>query len=131
MTREPFGDPALLVGRVLIAAIFIYDATLIVRSPDGTAAFMEQFGVPAILLYPTAIFEFFGGLMLVVGLYARQAALGFAVFCMLTALIFHHNLADANEVLQFGKDFGLAGGFLLLFASGPGSFSFDQRRLRA
>ena len=129
MIRQPFADLAPLVGRVLIAAIFIYDATQILRSPDGTAAFMEQFGVPSLLLYPTAIFEFFGGLLVVVGLYTRLTAVGFAGFCMLTALIFHHDLTDANEVLQFGKDFGLAGGFLFLFASGAGAFSIDQKRL--
>lgn len=131
MAEERFGDLARLVGRILIAAIFIYDATQLVRFPEGSATFMEQFGVPALLLYPTAIFEFFGGLLIVIGLFTRLTALAFTGFCLLTALIFHHDLANSSEVLQFGKDLGLAGGFMFLFASGAGCFSFDQRRLGA
>jgi putative oxidoreductase len=116
---------ALLAGRIFIAAIFIYDATLIARFPADNVAYMESFGVPSFVLWPTAFFQFAGGLVIVVGLVTRLTALGFAAFCLLTALTFHRNLVDLTELIQFGKDFGLAGGFLFLAAGGAGDWSLD------
>jgi putative oxidoreductase len=118
---------ALLAGRIFIAAIFIYDATLIARFPADNVAYMESFGVPSFVLWPTAFFQFAGGLVIVVGLVTRLTALGFAAFCLLTALTFHRNLADLTELIQFGKDFGLAGGYLFLVAGGAGDWSLDAR----
>jgi putative oxidoreductase len=117
---------ALLAGRVLIAALFIYDATVIARFPDATFQYMEKFGLPGSLVWPTAAFQFAGGLLIVAGLATRLTALGFASFCAMTALFFHHDFANAGEVIHFGKDFGLAGGFLILAASGAGAFSLDR-----
>lgn len=117
---------ALLVGRIFIAAIFIYDATLLARFPESNLAYMERFGVPGFMLWPTAAFQFIGGLMIVAGLATRLVALGFAGFCLLTALTFHRNLADLTELIHFGKDFGLAGGFLFLVAGGAGAWSLDR-----
>ena len=108
--------PLRLAGRVLIAAVFIYDATLMVRFPGPNVAYMEQFGVPGLLLYPTALFQFLGGLAIVFGVWLRPLAVAFAGFCLLTAALFHHDFANASELIQFGKDLGLAGGFLLLAA---------------
>lgn len=118
---------ALLVGRAFIATVFIYDAVLLTRSPAVNIAFMERFGVPGLLLWPTAIFELVGGMLIILGLATRAAALAFVGFCLLTALIFHHQFADLSEVIQFGKDLGLTGGFLFLFAVGPGPLSLDHR----
>jgi putative oxidoreductase len=110
--------PMRLVGRVLLVAVFIYDATLMVRFAPDNIAYMEQFGLSGLLLYPTAAFQFFGGLAIVLGLFLRPMALAFAVFCLLTAVVFHRDVADASELIQFGKDLGLAGGFLVLAAGG-------------
>jgi putative oxidoreductase len=118
---------ALLAGRIFIAAIFVYDATLLARFPGDNVAYLESFGVPSFVLWPAALFQFAGGLMIVVGLVTRLTALGFAAFCLLTALTFHRNLVDLAELIQFGKDFGLAGGFLLLAAGGAGDWSLDAR----
>ena len=121
-------DPMLMVGRVLIAAIFIYDATLLVRFPADNVAYMQQFGLPGILLYPTAIFQFFGGLLIVFGLWLRPAALAFAGFCLMTAIVFHHDFAQLTELIQFGKDVALSGGFLFIAATGP-SAARDPSRI--
>lgn len=117
----------LLAGRMFIAAIFIYDATLLARFPGDNLAYLESFGVPSFMLWPTALFQFAGGLMIVVGVLTRLAALGFVAFCLLTALTFHRNLVDLTELIQFGKDFGLAGGFLFLAAGGAGDWSLDAQ----
>ena len=60
----------------------------------------------------------------------RIAALAFALFCALTAVLFHWNFAVHNELLHFEKDLAIAGGFLVLAAAGPGRWSLDQWRSR-
>ena len=96
-----------------------------IRAPDANIAYMKQFGVPGVLLYPTAVLQFAGGLMIVVGWRAHLAGLALAAFCVATALTFHSQLSDLDQQIQFGKDLGLAGGFLILAASGPGRWSVD------
>ncbi|MEO8668855.1 MAG: DoxX family protein [Bauldia sp.] len=118
---------ALLAGRIFVSAIFIYDATLIARFPDENHSFIQSFGVPGSLLWPAALLQLAGGVMLLLGLGTRLAAIALATFCALTALIFHSNLGDVTEAIQFGKDFGLAGGFLCLAAAGAGGWSLDAR----
>jgi putative oxidoreductase len=124
-----FRNLGLLAGRIFIAAVFIYDATLIARFGTENLGYVESFGVPGFLLWPAGLFQFLGGILIIVGLLTRITALGFAVFCLLTALIFHRNAADVTEAIQFGKDLGLASGFLFLAASGAGEWSLDARLL--
>jgi putative oxidoreductase len=121
---------ALLAGRILIAAIFIYDAMLIGQYPAENHSFIQSFGVPGFLLWPAAALQLVGGVLVVIGLATRIAALALGAFCLLTAAIFHTNFADTMEAIQFGKDIGLAGGFLFLSANGPGAWSVEGWRAR-
>ncbi len=118
-------DHALLVGRIFIAAVFLYDAWLVVRFQQANAIYLAQHGVPPILLLPAGVLQLVGGILVVIGLWTRWAALALACFCIATALIFHTNV---GALVQFGKDFGLAGGFLFLAAGGPGRWSADAVR---
>jgi putative oxidoreductase len=121
---------ALLVGRLLIAALFIFDSTIMARSLDNTAALIGAAGLPYAhyLAIAAAIGQFAGGVMVAVGLWTRLAAIALSAFCIATAVLFHRNLASNAETIQFLKDLGLAGGFLFLFAGGPGRWSMDARR---
>jgi putative oxidoreductase len=121
---------ALLVGRLLIAALFIFDSTIMARSLDNTAALIGAAGLPyaSYLAIAAAVGQFAGGVMVAVGLWTRLAAIALAAFCVATAVLFHRNLASNAETIQFLKDLGLAGGFLFLFAGGPGRWSMDARR---
>jgi putative oxidoreductase len=121
---------AALVGRVLLAALFLLEGWSRVRGYGPAVAYMERFSVPGLLL-PAAIFvELAGGILLIVGWQARCAALALAIFCIVTALLFHTNLADRNQLLHFEKDLAIAGGLLVLAAFGPGRFSLDGRGKR-
>ncbi|MGC2030351.1 MAG: DoxX family protein [Steroidobacteraceae bacterium] len=51
-------------------------------------------------------------------------------FCLLTAIIFHRNLADQTQMIMFFKNLSIAGGFLLLVANGAGPLSLDARSER-
>jgi len=116
---------ALLAGRIALAALFIYDATVMVRSWEPTAAYMASYGVPTFLLPAAALFQFVGGVFLVLGHWTRLTALAFAGFAAATAVIFH--LPDGNAI-QIGKDIAIAGGFLALAAAGAGRWSADAYR---
>jgi putative oxidoreductase len=121
---------AALVGRELLAALFLLEGWSKVRGYGPAVAYMERFSVPGLLL-PAAIFvELAGGILLIVGWQARCAALALAIFCIVTALLFHTNLADRNQLLHFEKDLAIAGGLLVLAAFGPGRFSLDGRGKR-
>jgi len=125
---HPLRNLGLLLGRFMIAAVFIFDATVIARSPDATASFIENAGLPGQLAWLVALCQFVGGILIVVGLWTRLSALAFAAFCVATALLFHRNLASTNEMIQAGKDLAIAGGFLFLAVAGPGAYSVDGRR---
>jgi putative oxidoreductase len=125
---EPLRNLALLVGRIFIVGIFIYDGVSILRDFSGSVAYSESFGVPGILLPLVVLLQIGGGILIVLGWWTRLVALAFAAFCVSTAVLFHRNWGDFNEFLHFGKDFAIAGGFLFLFAAGPGDWSADARR---
>jgi putative oxidoreductase len=77
-------------------------------------------------LLPLAIaFELGAGVMILVGLQTRIAALMLAAFCVATALLFHTRFGVRNELLHFEKDLAIAGGFLVLAAFGGGAWSID------
>lgn len=121
-------DLALLVGRIFISGVFVYDAWLVVQFRDMNADYLAEHGVPPILLLPAGALQVAAGILIVVGLWTRWAALALAAFCIATALIFH---AATGAYVQFGKDIGLAGGFLFLAVAGAGRWSVDAVRGRA
>jgi putative oxidoreductase len=109
-----------------------FDAYLIVKEPDNPAALITQLGLPGHvagvpLVMVLALCQLVGGIMLVFGFWTRFAALAFAAFCVATAVLVHHNFASSSETIQAGKDVAIAGGFLFLAGSGPGSWSLDGR----
>jgi len=117
-----------LAGRILLAIIFVLSGIAKARDPSGTAAYMQAMGVPTLLVWPTAALEFFGGLAIIVGFQTRWAALALAAFCLLAAAIFHSNLADEIQMINFLKNLAMAGGFLMLASSGTTALSVDGRK---
>jgi putative oxidoreductase len=116
----------LLAGRLLLALIFVHEGWSLIDSHSGAAAYMQRFGVPAMLLPAVIALQLGGGLLIVTGAFTRLVAPLFAIFCMLAAVLFHRQFADGNQLLHFQKDLAIAGGFLVLAVSGPGSWSVDR-----
>ena len=114
-----------LLGRLLLAALFLYDGWLVVNNYGAVAEYLAQFGVPPLLLVPALILQVVGGLLIVTGWNTRLAALALSLFCISTALIFRTQFGDPNEAIHFWKDLAIAGGFLVLAAHRPGAFSLD------
>jgi len=115
-----------LLGRLLLAALFLSDGWSVINNYNGASDYLSQFGVPSLLLGPALVLQVVGGL-LVAGVWnSRLAALALSLFCISTALIFHNQFGDPNEAIHFWKDLAIAGGFLVLAARGAGPFSLDS-----
>jgi putative oxidoreductase len=120
-----------LLGRLLLAALFLFDGWTVVNNYGGASDYLAQFGVPPLLLAPALVLQVGGGLLVAIGWYTRLAALALSLFCISTALIFHNQFGDSGEVIQFWKDLAIAGGFLVLAAHGAGAFSLDSHLKKA
>jgi len=112
----------------MMAFIFVIEGWSKIGHFGGTVQYMESHGVPGMLLPLVIATELGGGLLIACGWLTYPAALALAGFCVLTAVLFHQNLADVNEFIHFNKDIAMAGGFLALAAFGPGAWSVDALR---
>jgi len=126
-------DWAALVGRVLLALIFVTSGFGKIGGFEGTAGYIASKGlpIPQVLAALTILIELGGGILLVVGWKARWAALAIAGFTLLAAFIFHNYWAvpadkRMAEYISFWKNVTIAGGMLMVFAFGPGRYSVDR-----
>jgi putative oxidoreductase len=119
-----------LSGRFLLVLLFLLSGLGKLGAYKATAAYMASAGVPGALLPAVIATEILGALAIVLGWKTRVAAFLLAGFCLLTALIFHNNLADQTQMIMFFKNLSIAGGFLLLVVNGAGSLSLDRRASR-
>lgn len=128
---------AALVGRVLLAAIFVRAGYGKLTTTAATAAYMAAHGIPlsGVLVYGAIAAELIGGLMLMAGLYTRWAAAILSLYTLALALIFHAYWAmpAAAAGMQRGVFFehiSIVGGMLVVVAFGAGSLSLDAWRRR-
>ena len=124
---EKFSPWADLAGRILIALIFITAGWSKIGGFEGTQQYMASMGVPGALLPLVIITELGGGLLILAGLFTRYTALALAGFTILSAVLFHGNVDDPSQQIQFMKNLAIAGGFLFLVAHGAGKLSLDHR----
>ncbi|MFY0478520.1 DoxX family protein [Achromobacter marplatensis] len=119
-----------LIGRVLMAAIFLFSALGKLIAPDANLAYIASMGLPAPVLGLVAavVLELIGSVLLGLGYRTRLVAALLAAYTIATAFIFHHALADQNQLFHFLKNLAMAGGLLQVVAFGAGAFSLDKRR---
>ena len=117
-----------LIGRLLISALFLISAYNKILSIDGTMSWMEGYGIPGFLLYPTIVLELILPLFVIIGYQARISAGLLAVFCIATAFLFHYDFVDPMQTIAFLKNLGLAGGFLFIVANGTKDWSIDREK---
>ena len=115
------------LARLLIGAFWIYFGVTKIGGMEGLQGYMEAFGVPGILGWGVVVLEVVGGAMILLGFYARFAAIALAGFSVMTAVIFHANLADQTQLILFAKNFAIAGGLLMIVSNGPGHLAINQR----
>ena len=119
---------ALLLSRLLMAAIFIQGGINKAMTPEATMAYFAKLGLPmpggAYAL--TLAVEIGVGLAFLLGWKTKPAALVLAVWCVATAFAAHYHPGDRGQMIHFMKNLCMAGGFLQAMVQGAGRFSLDR-----
>ena len=123
-----------LVARVLLAFMFILAGWGKLGDIQGSMAYTASGGLPGAFVFPAIAVELLGGLAVLVGWQTRWAALALAAFAVVTGVLYHYVPAlglegydRVGQIINFQKNLAIAGGFLLLAATGPGRFALDAR----
>ena len=118
------------LARILLGLIFVLAGFGKLGSGyAGKAAHMAAAGVPEALLPAVIVLELGGGLALIAGFQTRAVAGLLALFCVLSAVLFHLDFAQKMQQIMFMKNLAIAGGLLLLVIHGAGRSSLDGRLL--
>ena len=125
-------DVAALVGRILLAFIFIKSGFGKITGFEGTVGYIASKGLPLpqIGAIIAILVELGGGLLLAIGFKARWAALAIAIFTLAAGILFHNFWAmeaaqKMAQEINFWKNIAITGGALAFFAFGPGRYSVD------
>ncbi|TPN81914.1 DoxX family protein [Mesorhizobium sp. CU2] len=124
------GSFTILLGRILLAVIFLLSGFGKLTAISGTAAYFGGLGlpVPTVTAVVVGLIELLGGIAVLVGFQTRIAAWILAVFTIATGLVAHTGWADQMQMIQFLKNLAITGGFILLASSGAGAYSIDAKR---
>ena len=118
-----------VIGRVLLASIFVFSGIGKILAPAGTIGYIQSVGLPFAtlgLIIAIAV-ELGGGLLLAFGVKVKPVALLLALFSIVTGLIFHNAVGDQNQLIHLLKNIALAGGLLQVAAFGAGAYSLGNR----
>lgn len=118
-----------LAGRVLLAAIFVTSGLGKLGAGFAqTQHYMQSVGMSATAFWLTlgVILELGGGVMVLLGLYARIGALMLIVFLVPVTFIFHADFADQTQMIMFMKNISMTGGLVLAAVYGGGEWTIDR-----
>ena len=133
-----FGESiAPVVGRCMLAALFVLAGVNKLQHWDETAAAMAAHGISVAgpLLALSVVIELGAGLGLAAGFRTRLMALVLFLFTLAVSFVMHDfwtitdNVELARTQMQlFAKNMAIAGGLLVLVGMGAGRLSFDGWR---
>jgi len=118
---------ATLLGRILLAHMFLISGIQKISGYAGTQQYMESVGLPGMLLPLVILLEIGGGLALILGWFTRWAAWALAAFTLLAGILFHWDPANQMQTIMFMKNICIVGGMLILAEHGAGAFSLDAK----
>ena len=126
---------AVLVGRLIFAAVFLMALAFKLMDIDATAAYIESAGfpVPKLLAWLAALFELALAVCLLTGAFFAEAALLAAAYVVFLAFAFHGPSHWSGSQAEFGffvDHFTFMAGLLFAAAHGPGRLALSLRFLR-
>jgi putative oxidoreductase len=134
VTTTSTQDVIALVGRILIAYLFIPAGFGKLMGFAGTVGYVASSGLPLpqVGAAVAILVELGVGIAFLLGYKTRLAAIVLATFTVLAAVFFHKYWAvpEAMKMMQqinFNKNIAIAGGLLGFAAFGPGRLSVDKR----
>jgi putative oxidoreductase len=133
LVDAPARDAAALLGRALLAALFIWSGFGKLVGFAATTGYVASKGMPlaSVLAALAVLVELGGGILLLIGLKARWVALAFALFLVVITPIFHAWWSSppaevGMQQINFVKNVAILGGMLVVWAFGPGRYSIDR-----
>jgi putative oxidoreductase len=126
--KTAVSDGIALLGRVLMAAIFIWAGYGKAMAPAATMAAFHRDGLPlpGVAYAVALIIEIGVGVLFLVGFKARLTGLVLAGWCIATAMVAHYHPANHEAMIHFMKNVCMAGGLLQVVAFGAGRLSADR-----
>ena len=128
-------NPLSLIGRILLAILFVPAGFGKIGGFDGTVAYAVSAGMPlaTVGVAVALVVELFGGLALLIGYRTRWVALALALFTLVASFFFHNYWAmpadqQMMQQLMFFKNLAIVGGLLAYAAFGAGGWSVDAKR---
>ncbi len=130
----------MIVGRALLALIFIASGFGKLNTPEQTDGYIRNVfasqNIPESLVVPARwaaiVFEIVGGVLVLLGLWARLGALMLMVFLILASVLFHRfwEMTDPvmkqMQMINFMKNISILGGLTMVLARGSGMCSVDN-----
>jgi putative oxidoreductase len=128
----------LMVLRLALGLIFVLHGWMNIVA--GQESFLREmlamvgWSAPDLLVWLITGFELLGGLALMLGLFAREAAFLLAIEMVVAVVLFHVGqgffvIAVPNAPLAYGFEYHLAlvGGLVCVALAGPGGFALGDR----
>ncbi len=130
-------NTANLIGRLLIASLFLPAGVTKLIGFDGTVSYFSSLSLPmpSLMAIIVIAIEIVGGIALIVGYKVKWSAIALALFTLGASLVGHaYWAAPADQVfvakLLFYKNIAIAGGLLILASMGGGRLSIDQEKTK-
>ena len=116
------------IGRLFISSVFLLSGYDKIMNFDATVNWMEGFGVPGFLLWPTIILEILLPICIIIGYQFRISAISLALFSVATGIIFHSDFTNQMQIIALLKNLGLAGGFMFIAIHGTKDWALDKKK---
>ena len=113
------------LGRIFLSSLFLIEGIKKFFLQEETIIYMEEYGVPEILFFPSLVLEILFPILLIVGYKTKISASIMALFTLTVAIIFHSDFQNHLELIAFLKNVAIAGGFLVIVANDPKICSID------
>jgi putative oxidoreductase len=124
-------DAALLVGRILIALMFVSSGWTALSDIEGVSGYFAGLGLPfpQLVTIGTGVFEIAAPALLVVGYQTRLVAAALAAFSIVATFLGHYGHTEQVFMHQqmLLKDIAVAGGLIAYAVFGAGRLSVDGR----
>ena len=112
-------------GRIFISTLFIVEAIRKILFKEETIFYMEDYGVPEILFYPSLIFELVFPILLIIGYQTRISAFSIFIFTIVVTVIFHNDFENQIQLMALLKNLSIAGGLLIIASNEPKICTLD------
>ena len=116
-----------LLGRIFLSFLFLFEGIKkLFFFQEETQMYMEEYGIPEILFFPSALLEIILPIFIIIGFKTRLCASIMVIFTISVTLIFHMDFNNQMQLITFLKNISITGGLLIIVANENRYFSIDN-----